>query len=232
MISKIQKQILSKLLKTNGLRYRDAHPQFVENDLYNYHLQFLVNKKYINKRNDRYYLSEKGKQFVQQMDVQGEIKEYFKFSVLLYAVKINKGKKEILLQKRLRHPYYGDIGTISGKVHVGEKVEVAAKRKMLEEAGLEAKFKLIGLIRKIRRDKRSNIIEDTLYHVCYCETPSGKLIKKNKSGENFWCDFKDAVNYQKKNITASKKSEEIFKRIQRGEVDLFYFYEDIILNRY
>ncbi len=41
----IQNAILAKIRIENGLRYRDARPddEDIENDLYNYHLQMLVN---------------------------------------------------------------------------------------------------------------------------------------------------------------------------------------------
>lgn len=231
-LSKIQNEILSKLLRSKGLRYSEAKVQNIDNDLYNYHLQFLVSKKFVEKKDGKYYLTDKGKQYVQKMDVLGRVKKYFKVSVLPYVVRTFKGKRQILLQRRLRHPYFGDIGTVSGKVHVDEKLEEAARRKLKQETGLETDFRLIGVIRKIRRDKEGKVIEDTLYHVCYGEDPEGKLVNINKFGENFWADFTTAINYQRKNITAGKETEKVLKRISKKNIDLFYFHEDIDLKHY
>jgi len=127
MSSYIQDLILAKLLTSEkGLPYSKARPGDTDNDLFNYHLQFLVGKHYIKKIDDKYSLTKKGKKHVLQMDMLGKTYEYFKASVLTYVVK--QPERKILLHKRLRHPYYGDIMTVSGKVLPGEKIETAAKK--------------------------------------------------------------------------------------------------------
>lgn len=232
MLNKIQIKILTNILRSEGLKYSQARPKTIENDLYNYHLKFLVKKGFVIKRINKYVLTIKGKKFVQRLDASGNIKEYFRFSVLPYTVRIENGKKEILLHKRKRHPYYGDIGTVSGKVNLGEKIEDAAARKLKEETNLGCKFKFIGVLREIRRSKDKEIIEDTLYHVCYGENPNGELIKMNKFGEHFWDTFDNALKYQRKNVTSSTKSEEILRRIKSRDLSLFYFTEDFVMKRF
>ncbi len=232
MFSYIQIQILTKLLASNGLRYSEACPSGVDDDLFNYHLQFLVKKGYVEKENGLYKLSNLGKINVQPIDALGNWKEFFKFSVLPYVVRTNLRKKEILLQRRLRHPYFGNVETVSGKVVIGEKVEDAAKRKLEEETGLTCDFRLLGVIRKIRRSKDGKIIEDTLYHACYGENPEGILEEKNVFGDNLWAEFNEARKLQKQNVTASDQSEEILNRVETGNLELFYFNEDLTVNTY
>ena len=229
MLSKIQIEILSKLLKSKKLRYSEAQIRSIDNDLYNYHLQFLVKKGYILKDAKGYKLTDKGKVFVQQIDSKGKVKKYFKVSVLPYVVRSVKNKKEILIHKRLRHPYLGDHETVAGKVNVGERIEDAAKRKLLEETGLVCDFALIGVIRKIRRNSKNNVVEDTIYHVCYGDDPEGELISKNEFGENWWGSFQEARKLLRKNITYSKTSEKVLNRVEKEETDLFYYQEDIVL---
>jgi len=88
------------------------------------------------------------------------------------------------------------------------------------------------VIRKIRRDKQGKVIEDTLYHVCYGENPTGKLVNINKYGENFWADFSTAIEYQRKNITAGKETEKVLEKIAKKNFDLFYLHEDVTLKQY
>lgn len=232
-LSDIQKQILSNLLKSNGLRYSQARPPHTENDLYNYHLKFLVGKNFVKKEDNVYLLTNKGKEYVQQMDSLGNVQPYFKVSVICHVVKIDNQKLKILLQKRKRHPYYGEVyGGIAGKVHIGEAIETAARRKFKEETGLTCDFTFIGVVRKIRRNKQKEVIEDTLYHYCYGENPTGTLRPSTPFGENFWGTFKDAFEHQSKNLTASKYSDEVLKRIQKKNLQLFYFNEDLTLLKY
>jgi len=232
ILSDIQIQILTKLLRSQGLSYSQARPFDVENDLYNYHLQFLVKKGYLEKHNKIYTLSNKGKKFILNIDSFGRIKELFRVSVLPYVVRVHKGKKEILAHKRTRQPYLGDIESVAGRVKLAERIEEAAKRKLMEETGLEADFNFIGIHRKIRRDNNKKIIEDTFYHVLYGENPNGKLIEKNEFGENSWIDFPSMYKMQKNNITASPITEKILKRIEKKDLSLFYFQEEMEISRF
>jgi ADP-ribose pyrophosphatase YjhB (NUDIX family)/predicted transcriptional regulator len=231
-LSNIQNKIINKFLKSKELKYCQAKPLNIANDLYNYHLQFLKKKGFITKTLNKYKLTDKGKVYVLRMNLTGEMSQYFKCSVLCYVLREKDSKIKILLQRRLRQPYFGDIGTVSGKILLGEKVENAACRKLSEETGLNGDFKFIGLIRKIRRDNNKKVIDDTLFHVCVSEIYIGKLILKNKYGENFWDNLNNAIKYQKKNITASYQTEKLLKRIKLKDFSLFYFTEDIILNNF
>lgn len=232
MLSEIQIQILGTLLKSNGLRYSEAYPgEEIDDDLYNYHLQFLVKRGLVEKKEGRYFLTDEGKKTVQQIDSKGNLKELFKVSVVVYITRENEGRKEILLSKRIRHPYLGDILTVSGKVHPGEKYIEAGKRKLKEETELEAKLRFVGGFRTIRRDNTGKLFEDTVYNVCVGKNPSGKLIEKNEFGENFWASFKEAIRLQKKNVTASEVKEKIYKKVRDEELEPFYFEEELKLAR-
>jgi ADP-ribose pyrophosphatase YjhB (NUDIX family)/predicted transcriptional regulator len=228
----IQLSILAKLLKSIKLRYSEIKPHNIENDLFNYHLQFLVKSGLVDKSHLLYSLTNEGKQFVQNLDSQGKMYQLFRISVIPFVVRVVSGKREILLHRNLRHPYYGEVTSVAGKVLIGEKIESAAERKCKEETGLQCVFTLIGLIRKIRRDKKGKVIQDTLYHVCYGENPVGTLVSKNEFGENFWGSFTEALKYEKQNVTHSQKSAEIIKRIENKNLSLFYFSEEIVLKKY
>jgi ADP-ribose pyrophosphatase YjhB (NUDIX family) len=235
MFSEVQVQILTKLLKSQaGLRYSQAQPddEFVDNDLYNYHLQFLVKKGFVQKVDQLYQLTPAGKQAVHHFDVTGKLYEAFKVSVLAFVTREVNNQQEVLLQKRTRHPYLGDTGVISGKINPGEPIEDAAKRKLAEETGFTADFQLLGVYRTARKDKEGQIIEDTFFHACHADKFSGQLIKDSKFGHNFWASFDKAIKLQQKNLTASKNLEEIFKRIQKGDLSLFYFQEVLLLGKY
>lgn len=233
MLSYVQLKILSNALKGNSLRYSDLKPSDIDQDLFNYHLRFLLDKKYLKKEVDFYQLTNYGKKYVIQMDTKGEYKPLFRVSVIAIAFKNNR--KEILMEKRLRHPYYGDtLLGIAGKLNQGELVIDGAKRKFLEETGLNGEFEFIGVIRKIRKDSRGNLIEDSLYHVCVCENPSGDLSKANDFGFHFWYDFElsKIEDVIKENITYDENELKLMNRLLNPSKEFFYLEEFQTLKSY
>ncbi len=227
MLSHVQNLILAQILKGNGLRYSEVKPKDIDNDLFNYHLKFLLDKKYIKKENDLYYLTDTGKKYSLHLNSEGRLQEYFKISVVPILLRKDKDKVEILLQKRLRHPFYGDIlFGVSGKVHPGEKIEDAAKRKLKEETGLDADFKFWGVHRKMRYDSRHHLIEDTLYHVCYSFEHSGELQTSNDHGVHFWYDLDKALELTEENLTKSSYDLKMIELINQNNFDLFYWVEE------
>ena len=60
VFSPIQNHIVSRLKNAKMLRYSELQQKGVPNDLFNYHLQFLVKKGYLNRSDDGYSLSELG----------------------------------------------------------------------------------------------------------------------------------------------------------------------------
>lgn len=197
--SRIQREILSKCsFFENGARYFELRPDEVENDLFNYHLQELVKKGFIDRLNERYTITLKGKSFITNIDEKDlQPPPTFKVSVYLCPVKDN----QIILTRRLKHPQYGYVGLIAEKKRYGEKFEDTAKRALFEETGLVANnANLIGNLHQIRKNDKGDVIEDGIFYVFYIDQFTGKLTEKSVEGEYFWVDL-DKVN----------KIEKIFK---------------------
>lgn len=232
-LSKIQADILSRLITSeSGLRYAEIKNPETENDLYNYHLQYLVKQNLIEKLEGIYKITSKGLILMSNFDATGKQLELFKVSVALYIFRNVGGQREILLQKRLRRPFIGDHTGISGKVLRGEKTIEAASRKLLEETGLTGKFSKIGILRKIRRDKDCTILEDTQYYICYAESPAGNLIQRNIFGENFWTTEKKAMTLINSNIDLGEHDISIYKRLFKKNVSVFLLDQDTIVQSY
>ena len=226
-LSFVQYRILSAFIRKPQLTYSEARPEDIDNDLYKYHLKFLQEKGVVSKTDTWYSLTDDGKKLVQYLDISGTARETFKISVLCYL--FHGGN--VLLQKRARQPYLGDIEVISGKLLPGEAVEAAAARKLLEETGLSARFSLSGIIRKIRRFPVEQIFEDTLYHVCRAQDPTGTLEPANGFGEHFWTPVTQALQLISKNTTFTPNSHQVMRCAASGEETLFYLTEDISLPR-
>lgn len=234
----IQKEILGKLLQSTGLRYSDARPKGVDNDLYNYHLQFLVKKGFVEKKDQLYHLTLEGKKTINDTVSLSQPSmpfDTFKVSVLCCLLKKENGKLMMLNQKRKRHPFYGDIGIISGKVRKEESVLDAASRKIFEETSLKAQFEKVGLIRKIRYVKnKQDFFSDSFWFICVADDFSGDLETENKFGENFWCDISTSIENEKKSSQGSEFIIDLYKSFETEgykNTNFFYHEEFVVVDK-
>ncbi len=193
----LQKEILSLCsFAPNGAKFSELKPKHttIENDLFNYHLQYLVKNGYLEKRDQLYFLTIQGKSLVTNIDhATKSVATNYKVSVYLCPVVDGK----VLLYKRLKHPQYGYSGFISGKITYGETILGTAEREFTEETNLTAKFKVVGNMRQIRHDKDNKVIEDGIFYVCYTDKVNGELLEKSKEGEYFWVRLSEVSKLEK-----------------------------------
>jgi hypothetical protein len=183
-LSPIQNHILSKLKNAKKRRYSELQPEKVPNDLFNYHLQYLVKKEFIIKSDDGYSLSETGIRHVADPYTSNDaITSLFKINVITIVSRVVEGKIEILNQIRKSNPSYGKVGVMGGVVLKGELIEPAATRKLKAETGLDAEFKLVGCERRIMY-KGGELFSDLMFPIAYADTYSGDLIEDTDFGHN------------------------------------------------
>lgn len=215
-----QRLILSKCsFFKDGAKYSDLAIKEIENDLFNYHLQKLVKDGFLERKDRKYFLSQKGKSLVTNIDeISKHLATNYKVSVYMCALQGNK----ILLHKRLKHPQYGYVGFPSGKIKFGDEALSTAKREFKEETNLDADFKIIGNLRQIRKDKEGNVIEDGVFYICLATNISGELTTKFLEGENFWHDISKVSEIPK----LFKPSVEIIVNEIQKRVDSLVSWED------
>jgi len=227
-IDPIQKDILLKLMSHPTLTFTEIKPDEIESDKFNYHLQYLTKKDIVQKLDNKYFLTKTGKHLVGQFDVKGNIYDQFKYSVHLYV--INDGK--ILLHEWTRYPSLGDVMTITGKTRKGEKIIDTAKRKLFEEAGLIADFRHIGVMRKIKRDCKGELLLDEIFNICYTNKVSGELIEENEFGKNFWCTFDEARKHFNKSINISDDDKKVLENVIKNKLAFFHYEVDFKIREY
>jgi 8-oxo-dGTP pyrophosphatase MutT (NUDIX family) len=227
----IQRSILEDLrTSSTGLRYAEMKPSDIENDLYNYHLQYLAKNEMVVKRDEKYYLSTAGKEYLvdlNPLDATGESAR-FKLAAAMLVIRGQGADTQLLYQNRLRQPFAGVRGLIGGGIMRGEPAAQAARRRLEQEAGLIADFRLLGMLRKIRFDEDGKLYSDILFHVCVSEEYEGVLETQNSFGLNFWVPLAEAIRIETMEVVGSKQLAAILRQLEfksLGEIPHFYIEE-------
>lgn len=227
-LSPIQNHILSKLKNARVLKYSEMQPKKVPNDLYNYHLQFLVKKNFVKKIENGYSLADPGiKHVADPYPTNDAITSLYKLNVITIVSRVVDGQIEILNQIRKSNPSYGKVGIPGGVVLKGELIEPAAKRKLKQETGLEAEFKLLGIERRIMY-KSGELFSDLLFPIAYADSYSGQLVD-TEFGQNMWVSVDEAIKNESVEFDSIVSIVRVLKEIKKGKAGEipFFFKENI-----
>lgn len=179
----IQQAILLKLIHNPTLSFSELWPQELESNKFAYHLSALESKGLVLKREGKYSLSEEGKSL--SSSIEGDTGKLASVPTVANALIIRRGDK-VLVQRRLKEPFYGIWSLISGKINFGWNVEECAQRDLVEETGLTAsEARLVGMnqIKTLEAGKLA------YHHVIFFVELSGikgNLREKTHKGENAW----------------------------------------------
>lgn len=191
-IHKVQMQILRELLFKPNSRFRDLNVADLTNDHLSYHLRTLLELQLVEKSDDGYILTTTGKEYANRMDTEDKkIERQPKVSVLLVVEDDSQNEKRFAIQTRLKEPYYGYKGFMTGKIRFGEKVTEAAARELKEEMGLQASYEPIIILHEIVYDKQQNLLEDKFFHIVRCYDIQGELLEQHEGGTNQWLTEKE-----------------------------------------
>ncbi len=227
--SSIQNKIISKLKNAKILKYSELWPEKIPNDLFNYHLQFLVKKGFLEKTTKGYGLSESGIKLVADPHIQHDsITSLFKINVITIVSRKVNGKLEILNQIRKSNPSYGKIGIPGGVVLKGELIEPAAMRKLKQETGLEAEFRLVGCERRIMY-RKGELFSDLIFPICYSNKSFGELVVDSDYGHNIWVSIDKAIKNESAEYDSLQSIVKILNVIKKGKIKSmpFLFEENI-----
>jgi ADP-ribose pyrophosphatase YjhB (NUDIX family) len=204
-------------------------PEKVPNDLYNYHLQFLVKKGFITKSGQGYSLSETGIWHVADpYPANDAITSLFKINVITIVSRVVDGKIEILNQIRKSNPSYGKVGVMGGVVLKGELIEPAATRKLKQETGLDAKFKLIACERRVMY-KDGELFSDVLFPIAYADRYSGDLKNDSDFGHNMWVPINEAIKNESAKYDSIASIKKVLLTIKDKKIKkLPFFFEETI----
>jgi ADP-ribose pyrophosphatase YjhB (NUDIX family) len=187
-IHPIQAKALKVLLFIPTARFSQLNPDRVSTDQFNFHLKSLVDADLIRKQDQKYLLTNKGKELAGRLDTEKEVIErQAKISLAVVPIKSVKGIRYYLVHQRLKQPYFGYFGAINGKIRWGEKVVDAAKRELFEETGLVAeKLTVLGVFHKSDYSADGGLVEDKFFFRVRIDKFSGKLKEVVPEGKNYW----------------------------------------------
>lgn len=199
-LHRFQMIILNKLIFRPTARFSDLKIPGLSTDHLAYHVNELLKAKLAQKdRAGSYTLTDAGKEFSNRIDNEtARMEVQGKRGVVLRSMKLERGKKMFLVNRRIKQPFYGYVGFHTGKVRYGETVYQTAIREMKEETGMNAKFYLMDIIHYIDYKPSGELLRDIYFYGMGGYDLSGKLIKNNeKEGViNFWATIPELREYK------------------------------------
>ncbi|TFB09119.1 NUDIX domain-containing protein [Candidatus Atribacteria bacterium MT.SAG.1] len=187
---KIQNNILRTLLFKKELRFSELNTGNIPNDHFTFHLKRLIEQDLIEKNKEGLYrLTIAGKEYANRLNTdieEVEIERQAKIGALIVCVDDFGKKRKYLVQQRLKQPYYGFYGFITGKIKWGETIYEAASREFKEETGLSAELYLAGIEHKMDYSKNGEFLEDKYFYIFKATNPSGELLESFEGGKNTW----------------------------------------------
>ena len=114
------------------------------------------------------------------------------------ALIVENSEGKFLAQERLKQPYYGFWGRLTGKIRWGETMLEAAARELMEEAGLTADLRVGGFYHKMDYDKDSgDLLEDKIFALIHGTNPQGELIVEDEGHRNEWLSHEEFSKKEK-----------------------------------
>lgn len=132
----------------------------------------------------QYRLTRAGKEYANRMDTDELVIE--KQPKLVVDIGIQRDDGTFLFQQRRKQPYSGYWGFPTGKIRWGETILAAASRELMEETGLQAQLRVVGMHHKMDIDEHDQLLEDKYLILVHGVNPTGTLLEETETHSNHW----------------------------------------------
>lgn len=170
----------------------------LESDHFKFHIARLQEQAYVEKHSESgtYALTNKGKEYANKLDTdKNAIERQPKSAVII----VLHDEENVLVQERLKHPYFGFWGYPGGKIRWGETILEAAARELQEETNLSAELTYRGVYHEhVESAETGEIIEDKIFHIVSGSNSVGELAETFEGGRNVWMSFTELSQIDKK----------------------------------
>lgn len=180
---RLQQHILKEITLTGPRRFTELKPKSIEGNKFVYHLHALIREGYVAPHKNAYILTAAGKRYAERMSLESYQERVQPKIVTLLVLKNKQG--EYLLYKRRRVPFRNMVSFPYGKMHLGERVEDAAARELIEKTGLSAVLTFRGSVYLAIHDEEE-IVSHMLCHVFTGKKYQGDLRAQTPAGDCFW----------------------------------------------
>jgi len=188
LLHSVEVSIFRSLRRGETLRFADLmRPTGLTSDSFKFYVRGLVACGWVQKLSSGYQLTPSGKELANNLDdAKRTVQKQPKLSVVVIAERVTPDGTEYLFQRRLRQPYRGRWGLLSGPVAWGESLEQAAARELAKQTGLSAVCEVRSFARLLDRSIDETLLEDKLFAVVVATDMRGELSNDWTGGQNGW----------------------------------------------
>ena len=200
MEHELERKIILKLIHTPTAGFNELWGKEGESNTFAYHLGKLEGRGLVAKNKEGLYqLTEEGKKL--SGFIEGDTGKRAEFPIFSHVLLVQDGDKW-LCQKRLKEPFFGYWGFVSGKINFGQNLFECATRDLMEEAGLTATDWTFKAIEQVKTYENGKLLHHHyLFHV-YTDKATGSVKEKTHKAEHAWLTLDD---YRKKETFPSEK---------------------------
>lgn len=201
-IHPIQSKIIVFLGTNLKGKFSDINLDNVPSDNFSFHVRQLIKAGLIQKNiSNEYILTDEGKRLFLILDnEESRAVPQPKLSVLV----VLKDRGKLLVQKRLKQPFYGFYELPTQRVMWGESIMKTAADLMRSEVGISIQSSFRGLLHKIEKSEEANVNDDKYYAVLEVTSWKGKIKDSFKFGVNTWMTPVELIKEEKSHFDVEK----------------------------